>query len=108
MVHGGTLLKSVSAVRFLGKPSIWESVSFHGEIFCVTNFGLVLCICIINARIFIKKNIDKLAQDQFLQLVKDHLYNKFGYVGKIMAWFFSSLIKHNLVIKNSRNCVQAY
>ena len=34
--------------------------------------------------IFIKKNIDKLVHDQFLQPVKDHPYDKFGYVEKIM------------------------
>ena len=38
IVHGGTLLKSVSAIGFLEKPSFLESVSFHGERFCVTNF----------------------------------------------------------------------
>ena len=87
-VHGGTLLKSVSAVGFLEKPSFWESVSFHREMSCLTNFFLVLCICIVNAMIFIKKNIDKLIQDQFLQPVKDHPCDKFGYVGKIMPCFF--------------------
>ena len=56
--------------------------------FGVTNFGLVLRICIVNAMIFIKKNIDKLVQDQFLQTVKDHQYDKFGYVGKIMPCVF--------------------
>ena len=80
IVHSGTLLKSVSAVGFLEKQSFWENVSFHREMFCVTNFLLVL--------IFIKKNIDKLVQDHFLQPVKDHPCDKFGYVGKIMPCFF--------------------
>ena len=31
--HGVTLLKSVSAVGFLEKPSFWESVSFHLKCF---------------------------------------------------------------------------
>ena len=88
IVHGGTLLKSVSAVGFLEKPSFWESVVFRRKMFCVTNFLLVLRICIVNAMIFIKKNIDKLVQDQFLQPVKDHPCDKFGYVGKIMPCFF--------------------
>ena len=88
IVHGGALLKSVSAVGFLDKSSFWDSVSFHGKMFCVTNFGLDLRICIVNAMIFIKKDIDKLVQDQFLQAVKDHPYDKFGYVGKIMINFF--------------------
>ena len=88
IVHGGTLVKSVSAVGFSEKPSFWESVSFHREMFCLTNFFLVLCICIVNAMIFIKKNINKLVQDQFLQPVKDHPYDKFGYVEKNMPFFF--------------------
>ena len=83
-MHGGTLLKSVSAVGFSEKPSFWESVSFHREMLDVTNFGLALCICIVNAIIFIKKNISKLIQDQFLQIVKDHQYDNFGYVDEIM------------------------
>ena len=91
IVHGGTLLKSVTAVGFLEKLSYWESVSFHREMFCVTNFHLVLRICIDNAMIFTKKNIDKIVQDQFLQPVKDHPYDKFGYVVTSMSCFFSSL-----------------
>ena len=86
-MHGGTLLKSVSAVGFSEKTFFWESVSFTRKLFCVTNFGLVLCICIINAMIFIKKKIDKLVQDQFFQHVKDRPYDKFGYVGKILPFF---------------------
>ena len=84
IVHGGTLLKSVSAGRFLEKPRFWESVSFCREMFCVTNFLLVLRLCIVNAMFFIKKNIDKLVQDQFLQPVKVHPCDKFGHVDKIM------------------------
>ena len=61
--HGGTLLKSVSAVGFLEKPSFLESVSVHHKMFCFANFLLVLRICIVNAMIFIKKNIDKLVRD---------------------------------------------
>ena len=53
IMHGGTLLKSVSAFGFSEKPSFWESVSFHREMFVVTSFGLVLRICIVNAMIFI-------------------------------------------------------
>ena len=43
---------SVSAVGFSEKPSFWESVSFHREMFYVTNFLLALRICIVNAMIF--------------------------------------------------------
>ena len=77
-MRGGTLLKIVSAVGFSEKPSFRESVSFHREIFGVTNFLIVLRICIVNAVIFIKKNIRKLIQDQFLQIVKYHQYEKFS------------------------------
>ena len=35
-----------------------------------------------------KKNIDKLVQDQFLKPVKDHPYDKFGYVEKNMPCLF--------------------
>ena len=34
------------------------------------------------------ESLDKLVQDQFLQIVKDHQGDKFGYVGKIMICFF--------------------
>ena len=92
-----------------GKTSFLESVSFHGDIFCVTNFWLVLVIFIVIAMIFIKKNIDKLVQDQFLQPVKDHPYDKFGYVEKIMPCFFlSNTQKQNLVVKNPKTCVWAF
>ena len=69
-MHGGTFLKSVSAVGFSEKKTrFWESVSFHHEMFCLTIFLLVLRICIVSAMIFIiKKNIDKLVQDQFYNL----------------------------------------
>ena len=54
----------------------------------LTNFGLVACTCIVNAIIFIKKNIGKLVQDKFLRIVKDHQHDKFGYVDKIMPCVF--------------------
>ena len=43
--------------------------------------------------IFIKKYIDKFVQDQFLQPVKDHPYDKF--VVKIMPCFFFKFDKKN-------------
>ena len=88
IVHGGTLLKSVSSIGFWEKLSFWDNVSFCLEMFCVTNFLLVLHISIVNAMIFIQKNIDKLVQDQFLQPVKVHPWDKFGHVDKIMPCFF--------------------
>jgi len=60
-------------------------------------------ICIVIAMIFIKKNIDKLVQDQFLQPVKDHPYDKFGYVGKIMPCFFFKHAKTKFSCQKSEN-----
>ena len=77
--HCGTLLKSVSAVGFFEKP--WESFSFHREMFCPTH---LYCKC----DDFHEKNIDKLVQDHFLQSVKDHQYDIFGSVVKIMPCVF--------------------
>ena len=92
-MHGGTWVKSVRAFGFSEKPTFWESVSFRREMFFVTNLLLVLRICIVNEMIFIKTNIDKLVQDQFLQPVKVHPYDKFGHVDKLMPCFFSKAIK---------------
>ena len=62
------------------KSNYGEMVSFHRQMFYVTNCGLALSICMVNAMIFIKKNIDKLVQDQFLRIGKDNQY----YVEKTM------------------------
>ena len=44
---------------------------------------------------FHQKNIDKLVRDQFLQPVKDHPCDKFGYVDKIMPCvFFQKQLKN--------------
>ena len=48
--------------------------------------------------IFIKKNIDKLVQDQFLQPVKDHPYD-----GKIMPCFFFQTRKKKFICQKSEN-----
>ena len=56
--------------------------------------------------IFIKKNknIAKLVQDQFLQTVKDHQYDKFGYVVKIVPCVFNFKFDLNfLSAKKSEN-----
>ena len=45
--------------------------------FFVTNFKLVLRI---------EKNMDKLVDGQFSWIGKDHHYDKFGYVGKIIPF----------------------
>ena len=76
ILHGGTLLISVSTFEFAIFVVV-ESISFHCEMFHMTNFGLVLCIGIVYAMISInKKYIDKLVQDQFLQIVRDLRYKK--------------------------------
>ena len=71
--HGGTLLENVSAVGFLGEKKnifFWKMPFFHCEMFCATNFGLVLCISIINALIFIKKTLINSFRISFYQLLK--------------------------------------
>ena len=88
IVHSGTLLKSVSAVGFSEKPSFWESVSSHWEMFGVTIFELVLPICIIKAMIFIKNK----------------LVNLFTIIFSIKKIIFpSSLIKNNSSDKQSKH-----
>ena len=47
-----------------------ESVSFHHEMFDVTNFRLVLGICIVHVVIFIKKYLVKLYRIRFCELLK--------------------------------------
>ena len=42
-----------------------ESVSFNHEMFNVTNFRLVLGVCIVYVMIFIKTIFSKLVQDKF-------------------------------------------
>ena len=90
-MHGGTLLKSVSAVRFSEKPNFWESVSFRREMFLCDEFFISPTHLYRQCDDFHEtKNIDKHAQDQFLQPVKVHPCDKFGHVDKIMPCFFSS------------------
>ena len=88
IVHGGTLLKSVSAVGFSEKPSFWESVSFCREMFCVTNFLLVLRICIVNAIIFIKKILINLFRISFYNLLKFIHVTNLAMLTKLCLVFF--------------------
>ena len=92
-MHGGTLLKNLSAVGFSEKPSFGESVSFYREVFGVTTFLIVLRICIANAINFLKKNISKHIQDQFFTicLSSSIFFIYFYYVDKVMPWFFFML-----------------
>ena len=92
IVHCGTLLKSVSAVGFSEKPSSRESVSFHFEMFCATNFGLVLSICIVNAMIFIKKTLINLFRISFYKLLKIINVINLAMLEKLCLIYFSSLI----------------
>ena len=56
MVLCGTLLSSVSAVRFARKVASLDGVFCHSQMAGVTNFGLVLVNYIVIVMIFIKKN----------------------------------------------------
>ena len=76
-VHGGTLLKSVSAVGFSGKTFFLESVSFHRKIFGVTNLGLVLSICIVNAMVFKKLQFKTCSGSLFTKCYKSSIYYTF-------------------------------
>ena len=94
---------------FRKKTSFWESASYHHEMFGVTNFGLVLCICIVVAMIFIKEYIGKLVQDSFFyEFLEIFSMTILSMLTRICLVFFSCLIIQNLVIKNSRTCVWAY
>ena len=98
---------------FWGKPYFLKTALFHLEIVALTNSRSDIGVCIINLTISIKKYLSKLyrisfVQDHFLQSVKDHQYDIFGYVGKIMPCVFFKFDKNILVIKNPRTCVWAY
>ena len=63
--------KVVSAVRFWEKNLFFlESVSFHYEMFDVTNLRLVLGVCTVQVVIFIKKYLVKLFRIKFWELIK--------------------------------------
>ena len=47
-----------------------ESVSFHHEMFDVTNFRLVLGVCIVHVVIFINKYLVNLYRIRFCELLK--------------------------------------
>ena len=53
----GTLIKNVHAVGFSEKPDFLERVCFHRAMLCVTNFRIVLGVCIVHVVIFIKKYV---------------------------------------------------
>ena len=90
IVHGWTWLKSVSVVGFTEKPSFLESVFFHGEMFCVTNFLLVLVICIVILMIFIKKTLINFVRISFYNLLKIiHMIN-LARLKKMPCVFFST------------------
>ena len=75
--------------------------------FFATNFGLVLRICIVNTIIFIKKNIDKLVQDQFLKIIRIISMIKLAMLKKLCLVFFFKFDLKN-VIKYPRMCNQAF
>ena len=55
---------------FQKKTTFLESVSFHYEMFDVTNFRLVLGVCIVHMVIFITKYLVKLFRIPFWELIK--------------------------------------
>ena len=58
--------------------------------FDVTNYKLVLGVCIVNVVIFIKKKIKKIVLVQFLWIGKETHDENFEHVEKITPCFFSS------------------
>ena len=101
IMHGGTLLKTVSAFRFSEKPSFWESVSFHSEIFGATKFLIALCICIVNAIIFIKKTPVNLFRIRFYKLLKIINMNILAILTNLwLVFFFFKFDYKFLVIPN--------
>ena len=90
-MHGGTLLKIVSAVRFSDFFLLKMSL-FNSNFFGATNFLIVLRICIFNTIILIENSPSELLQDQYLQIVNAQQYDYFGYVDKIIHFFLSLII----------------
>ena len=64
-----SLLKKITRISLfkdlLGKPNFSERLSFHREMMDLTNFGLEIGVCNIDAMIFKKKKNGQLLQDQF-------------------------------------------
>ena len=80
-----------------------ESVSFHGEMFCVTNFLLVLVICIVIAMIFIKKTLINLFRISFYNLLKIiHMIN-LAMLEKLCLVFFFKHAKTKFICQKSEN-----
>ena len=51
----GTLIKNVCAVGFSGKPDFFLKGMFFFAMLFVTNFEIVLGVCIVHVVVFIKK-----------------------------------------------------
>ena len=66
MVIGGTLLKSCKCSWIFRKIIFLESVSFHHEMFDVTNFRLFLGVYIVHVVFFIQKNLVNLFRISFV------------------------------------------
>ena len=74
IVHGGTLLKIVSADSFSEQIKCFGKCLFSVWSFWCDHFFNIPRPCIVIALIFIEKTASKVIQDQFLQIVKDHQY----------------------------------
>ena len=55
---------------FSGKPNFLESVLFHREMFCATNFGIVLGFCIVHVLVFIKQYVVSMFRINFCEFLK--------------------------------------
>ena len=92
----GLYSKSVTAVGFSGGK---KNILFESEMFGATNFEIILGNCLVNAMIFIKKNI------YFVKFSKISFY-EFVNIPMMMIW--SMFDKINLVFsfkRNSGSCV---
>ena len=96
----GTLIKNVHAVGFSGKPDFLERVCFHRAMLFVTNFRIVLGVCIVNAMIFIKKILIKLFWITFYNLVKFiHVINLAMLTKLCLVFFLQNRLKNGKFLK---------
>ena len=94
IVHGGTLLKSVSTVGFFEKNKFLGKCLFSPwNVFCDQFLTSPTHLYLQCYDFHQKKTLINLFRISFLQPVKDHPCDKFGYVDKIMPLFFQKQLK---------------
>ena len=84
----------LSAVGFSGKPDFLERVCFHYAMLRVTNFGIVLGLCIVHMVTFIKKYILTKIWIIFCLIVKDTQDEKLEH---FLKQFKNGQLKKNLI-----------